>query len=167
MVKKSTNNSMVWSWVAVSRILLGLVFLWAYFDKLLGLGFATTSAKAWVNGGSPTTGFLSHVEGPFADFFTALAGNSVIDVLFMAGLLGIGVALTLGIAVRLGAASGIVLLLMMWLASMPLANNPVIDDHVVYAALLMVIAFGLTNQRFSLKKQWQSLPTVKKHSWLW
>ncbi|MDB5165369.1 MAG: DoxX family protein [Candidatus Saccharibacteria bacterium] len=167
MVKKSTNNQMVWSWLAVSRILVGLIFLWAYFDKLFGLGFATVAEKAWVNGGSPTSGFLSNVQGPFADFFNALAGNVVTDVLFMAGLLGIGVALTLGIAVRLGVVSGITMLILMWLASFPLENNPVIDDHVVYVALLMVIAFGLPNQCFSFKKQWQSLPTVKKHSWLW
>lgn len=167
MVKKNTNNAMVWSWVAVSRILLGLIFLWAFFDKLFGLGFATTVEKAWVNGGSPTAGFLSHVQGPFADFFTALAGNAVTDILFMVGLLGIGVALTFGVAVRLGAVSGITLLTLMWLASFPLDNNPLIDEHVVYVSVLMVVLLGLSNQRFSLKKQWQSLPTVKEHSWLW
>ena len=47
------------------RIMVGLTFVWASADKLLGLGYATGPAKAWINGGSPTTGFLSNVEvGP-------------------------------------------------------------------------------------------------------
>lgn len=167
MIKKNSVNPSIWSWLALSRILLGLVFLWAFVDKLFGLGFATVAEKAWINGGSPTTGFLSHVEGPFADIFTALAGNAFVDVLFMAGLLGIGLALTLGVAVRLGAMSGIALMIMMWLASFPLENNPLIDDHLVYASLMMVLALALPNQRHGLHAWWQSLSFVKKSPWLW
>ena len=51
MVKKSkgTVSDTTWYALAAARILLGIVFLWAYFDKLFGLGFATKAAKAWVN----------------------------------------------------------------------------------------------------------------------
>lgn len=167
MVKKNTNSQAVWSWLAAGRILIGLTFLWAFFDKLLGLGFATTVEKAWVNGGSPTTGFLSHVQGPFADVFNAMAGNVAVDVLFMAGLLGIGVALTFGVVVRVGAICGIALLMLMWLASFPLENNPFIDDHLVYSAFLMAVALAVPQQRFGLHKQWQAVPSVKKNPWLW
>ena len=73
MFKKNKANPQAWTWLSVSRILIGLVFLWAFFDKLFGLGFATTADKSWLSGGSPTTGFLSHVQGPFADVFNALA----------------------------------------------------------------------------------------------
>lgn len=158
---------MVWTWLAVSRILIGLIFLWAFFDKLFGLGLATAADKSWLSGGSPTTGFLSHVQGPFADLFNAMAGNPAADVLFMTGLLGIGVALTLGIAVRLGTFSGAAMLFLMWLASLPLENNPIIDDHVVYIAVLMAVVFALPHQQLSLHKQWLSVPFVKKHPWLW
>lgn len=167
MVKKSTTNQAAWSWLGGGRILIGLIFLWAFFDKLFGLGLATTAEKAWINGGSPTTGFLSHVQGPFADLFNAMAGNVAADVLFMAGLLGIGVALTFGIVVRAGAICGVALLTLMWLASFPLENNPVIDEHVVYAAFLVAVALAVPQQRLGLHKQWQSLPTVKKNPWLW
>src|SRR5688500_8628872 len=61
--------------LAVLRIATGFTFLWAFLDKMFGLGWTTTSAKAWVNGGSPTKGFLSNVEaGPFASFFQSFAG---------------------------------------------------------------------------------------------
>ena len=52
--------------LAVVRVAIGFVFLWAFIDKTFGLGYATPSAKAWINGGSPTKGFLSGVEvGPW------------------------------------------------------------------------------------------------------
>jgi thiosulfate dehydrogenase [quinone] large subunit len=63
---------------------MGLIFLWAFFDKLLGLGFATKAENAWINGGSPTSGFLLHgTKGPFAEFFQSLAGIPTVDWLFM------------------------------------------------------------------------------------
>ena len=40
------------------RLALGWVFLWAFLDKLFGLGHATPAKRAWINGGSPTKGFL-------------------------------------------------------------------------------------------------------------
>ena len=106
--------------VAAIRLSLGTVFLWAFFDKLLGLGHETSSENAWMDGGSPTEGFLSvAVQGPFADAYRSIAGDAWADWLFMVGLLGIGVALTAGIAMRITAASGAVLLLLMWTAVLP------------------------------------------------
>ena len=40
---------------AALRIVLGFTFLWAFVDKLFGLGYATPSERSWINGGSPTT----------------------------------------------------------------------------------------------------------------
>lgn len=166
MAKKETVKSSLWVWLALTRVLLGVVFLWAFVDKLFGLGFATPATKSWLNGGSPTSGFLSHVQGPFADFFNSLSGQAWADWLFMAGLLGIGLALVLGIAVRLAAWSGVVLLVLMWAASLPLENNPVIDEHLVYAAALLAIAAAGMNQRYSLAGWWRTLGPVKKNAWL-
>src|SRR5262249_60370910 len=81
------------------RIALGWIFLWAFLDKLFGLGHETTSKAAWVNGGSPTKGFLSHASGPLADFYTSFAGAAWADVLFMVGLAALGVALISGVGV--------------------------------------------------------------------
>ncbi len=163
--KKKVTYEHAWRAVAVMRMLLGYVFVWAFFDKLLGLGYATTPERAWVNGGSPTEGFLSNVQGPFADFFNSLAGSFLIDWLFMVGLLAIGAALIAGIGLRIAAIAGSTLLVLMWMASMPLQNNPFIDDHIVYAAALWVIA--LAPRKWSVVNEWLANPTVKKNPWLW
>jgi thiosulfate dehydrogenase [quinone] large subunit len=149
---------------AVTRISVGFVFLWAFFDKLLGLGFATPAERAWVEGGSPTTGFLSGVEGPFGDFFQAMSGQAWADWLFMGGLLGIGLALTAGIAMRIAAASGALLLVFMWMASLPLENNPFMDDHLVYAMVLVLLAALRAGDTAGLGAQWRRLPVVRDHA---
>ena len=168
MLQKNNNNVSAGLWVslAVTRMLLGFVFLWAFLDKLFGLGYATPSVRAWINGGSPTTGFLKSADGMFASFFNGLAGNALVDWLFMLGLLGVGVGLILGIAMRLSTISGAVMLILMWLAALPLDNNPLIDDHIVYAAVLAIFWFGLPLQRLSLGHNWRALPIVKNNPWL-
>ncbi len=119
------------------RISMTLIFLWAFFDKLFGLGFATTVDKAWIAGGSPTTGFLMYAtKGPFAGFFQSLAGVGVVDWLFMLGLLFVGLTLILNRYVKWGALAGIVMMLLMYLAVLPPENNPLIDDHIIYALVL-------------------------------
>lgn len=163
---KNNNLNNVWTGLAVTRVLLGFVFVWAFLDKLLGLGVSTPAERAWLAGGSPTTGFLKGVQGPFADFFNSLSGVAVVDWLFMAGLLGIGVALVLGVAVRLAAWSGALMMVLMWAASLPLENNPLVDDHIVYAAVLLVLGWALPQQKLSLGKWWQGQSFVKKNAWL-
>lgn len=166
MAKKDNSSAAAGTWLSVTRVLLGVIFLWAFFDKLLGLGLGTPAARAWLGGGSPTTGFLKSVEGPFASFFNSLAGNPVADWLFMLGLLGIGVALILGVAMRVAAWSGAVLMMLMWAASLPLENNPLIDDHVIYATVLLALGAGARQQKFSLAPWWQKQSFVKKNPWL-
>lgn len=161
--------------LALARISLGAVFLWAFFDKLLGLGFATCRdvktdvvsnmcSQAWLSGGSPTAGFLNHAtKGPFADFYQSLAGHSVIDWIFMLGLLMIGVALVLGIGVRLAAMFGSLMLLMMWSAALWPANNPVLDEHIIYIFVLFAIMGLNDKQQLGLGKWWASQPVVQKY----
>src|SRR3989344_1551296 len=98
------------------RLSLGWIFFWAFIDKAFGLGFATKPGKAWLLGNSPTAGFLSNAKGYFASFFNSLANNSLVDWLFMLGLLLIGIALIFGIAMKLAAWSGSIMLFLMWLA---------------------------------------------------
>jgi len=69
--------------LATLRIVMGFIFLWAFLDKVFGLGFTTSPGKAWIKGGSPTSGFLSSaVKGPFVDFFHSLAGVAAVDWVF-------------------------------------------------------------------------------------
>jgi thiosulfate dehydrogenase (quinone) large subunit len=148
------------------RIALGWVFLWAFLDKVFGLGFATTSAKSWINGGSPTKGFLSSAEGLFAGFYHSIAGTGPVNVLFMAGLLAVGVALILGIGMRLAAAGGALLTVLMWTAVLPPASNPFMDDHLVYAAVLIVLALLGAGNTLGLGRVWAATPLVRRATWL-
>lgn len=135
----------------------------------MGLGFATPAVSAWVNGGSPTTGFLKSVEGPFASLFNGMAGNVFVDWLFMLALLGIGLALILGIGLRVAAVAGTLLLGMMWFAVFPYtatkSNNPLVDDHLVYIAVIWAAACGV--RKWSLVNTWLKTTAVKKNPWLW
>ena len=133
-----TNRNQTTLWLLV-RLALGLILLWAFFDKLFGLGFATPAASAWVNGGSPTNGFLSHVAGPFGGFYNAIAGNLIIDWLFMLGLLGLGLGLITGLASKLTGWGGLILMVLMWGASLPLKNHPFIDEHIIYGLIFVGI----------------------------
>src|SRR3989338_1992051 len=66
------------------RLMMGLIFLWAFLDKTFGWGFATIPEKSWLAGGSPTAGFLQFgVHGPFADFYHRLAGAPPVALLFL------------------------------------------------------------------------------------
>lgn len=124
------------------RLVMGFMFLWAFVDKLLGLGFATQKSAAWIHGGSPTAGFLTHaVTGPFASIFKSLAGSPVVDWLFMLGLLGVGVSFLINRYVKWGAIAGGIMVALMYLAVLPPANNPIIDEHIVY--LLVMILIGM------------------------
>jgi len=127
------------------RLAMGFTFLWAFLDKLFGLGFATTAAKAWIHGGSPTYGFLTMAtKGPFVEFFKSLAGSPIVDWLFMIGLLAVGLTLIFNRLVKWGAFAGGLMMFLMYLAALPPANNPVIDDHIIYILVLAVI--GLRNR---------------------
>lgn len=123
------------------RLTMGFIFLWAFLDKTFGLGFATLPEKSWLNGGSPTFGFLSFgAKGPFVEIFQSLAGVAVVDWMFMLGLLFVGLTLIFNKYVKWGALAGILMLALMYLALLFPANNPIIDDHIIYILVLALIA---------------------------
>jgi thiosulfate dehydrogenase [quinone] large subunit len=159
--------------LAVLRIAFGLTFLWAFFDKLLALGFSTGRADdgtvdrfgdaAWVNGGSPTEGFLKFgADGPFKGFYNSIGGAAWADVLFMLGLLAIGLALTLGIGMRIGASAGFVLYVMMWTVVLPPDNHPVLDDHVLGAISMLVLLGFHAGDVWGLGKTWTATHLVQR-----
>jgi len=164
--------------LAVLRISTGFVFLWAFLDKTFGFGYATESSSAWIHGGSPTKGFLSYVAvGPLQGFFNHIAGTWYADWGFMLGLLGIGIAMILGVGMRIAAVSGAVLMALMWLAEFPPAqhmssgdpsgsNNPLVDYHFLYAAVLLVLAFTYAGDIWGFGRVWARLPLVQRFRWL-
>jgi len=151
--------------VGVLRLAMGFTFLWPFLDKTFGLGRATASSDAWINGGSPTTGYLGNATtGPFSGMYESFAGHAWADWLFMLGLLGIGSALILGVATRLATAAGAILLVLMWSAVLPTANNPFLDEHLIYAIVLVVLALAHAGATFGLAARWEKLAVVRDHA---
>lgn len=153
--------------LAITRIATGLLFLWAFVDKTFGLSYATPAERAWIRGGSPTAGFLGGVDvGPFQSTFRAWAGNPFLDWLFMLGLLGIGVAVTVGVGLRLSAVTGTIMMVLMWAAEWPPAlinaageathsTNPLIDYHVIYALVLISLAVTFAGRHWGAGRAWE------------
>ena len=185
-------------WAAIARISIGFIFLWAFLDKDLGLGYTTQSDAAWnfaAGDGSPTFGFLTfgtNPDGPFASLFhnigeqagvasadgaPTLYPGAWVNWMFMLALLGIGVSLILGFMVRIGSIGGAALLVMMYLAEWPLnavdpetgfhtANNPIMDEHLIYAVVMIMLMLFTAERTFGLGKWWQSTSLVQRFPWL-
>jgi thiosulfate dehydrogenase [quinone] large subunit len=158
--------------LAVLRIAFGLTFLWAFFDKAFALGFHTGydangnldrfGDAAWINGGSPTEGFLKFgADGPFDGFYHSIAGQTWADWLFMLGLLGIGTALTFGFTMRIATAAGALLYVMMWTVVLPPENNPVVDDHILGAISMVVLALTYAGDTWGVGRIWAKTEFVK------
>lgn len=160
--------------LAALRMALGFVFFWAFLDKMFALGFATGRLEeggidffgdgaAALNGGSPTLGFLKFgSRGPLASFWQGLAGDTWLNVLFLTALAGIGLALLLGVGLRIAAISGSLLMLGMWSVAIWPANNPVIDDHIIYALVLVVLALTAAGNTWGLGARWSRTRLVQR-----
>ncbi|MGN6130346.1 MAG: hypothetical protein ACTHOK_08405 [Nocardioidaceae bacterium] len=167
------------------RITFGLIFLWAFLDKTFALGFHTGltvtatggrgsvdvmgKGAAWLNGGSPTKGFLASVpdSNPLSGIYHTIAGQAWADWLFMIGLLGIGVALTFGFAIRIAAVAGMAMYTLMYLAALPWlsadATHPFLDDHVVGFVVMLVLALTLAGDTWGLGRAWARTHLVRRY----
>jgi thiosulfate dehydrogenase [quinone] large subunit len=163
--------------LAVLRIATGFIFLWAFLDKTFGLHYSTTHKQAWIHGGSPTEGFLKSVDvGPLQSLAHTMAGTWYANWLFMLAMLGIGIALIAGVAVRAAALAGFAMMAILWLTEFPFAqhtsagapsasSNPLVDYHFLYAAVLIVLAASYAGNTWGLGRVWSRLPFVSQHRW--
>ncbi len=161
LTRQYTLTQYIW---ALLRLGMGWLFLWAFLDKLFGFGFATLPEQAWLNGGSPTTGFFQFAtRGPFASAFQRLAGNSLVDWVFMLSLLLLGLTLILGIGVRIAGYGGAILVFLMYLALLPPENNPFLDDHIIYVLILLGLTTTKAGHWLGLGDWWVNTELVQKY----
>ncbi|SFG64022.1 thiosulfate dehydrogenase [quinone] large subunit [Halopelagius inordinatus] len=129
-------------------VALRVVMGWTLFQG--GLTKLVTYLDANPENNWTAAGYLANAipEGnPFMGMWGSMAGSPLIDQLVMWGLTLTGIGLILGAFVRWNAFWGAVMMLFFWAAALegglmqglPLAHGWVVDDHIVYAALL----FGL------------------------
>ena len=135
--------------VAIGRIVIGVIFLWAGLEKVIG-GAGEWSAKGFLAfGTSGTLGwpFVTEVvEGtvfnPTHDFWVGLSANagamSVINLLVPFGQVAIGTSLILGIATRFASAMGALMMLFFFFAAWDFAYG-IVNQHLTSA----VVTLGL------------------------
>jgi thiosulfate dehydrogenase [quinone] large subunit len=160
-LEKLTKEQYVWVGL---RLVLGWTLFWAFLDKLFGLGYATASNSSWLNGGSPTAGYLTFAtSGPLSGFWNGLSGNSVVDALFMLALLAIGLAVILGIGTKISGISGALLMLMLWSTTLPPANNPIVDEHIVFLLVFLGMVLVKPGRWWGMGKWWANTALVKRY----
>lgn len=143
--------------VALLRIVVGIIFLWAGLEKLLApepfdaggfLRFATAGTLGWpfvVGEAADGTVF-----NPTQGLWLALAENptamAIVNVLVPWGQLGIGLSLILGLMTRFGALMGFLMMVFFFFAAWDFAFG-VVNQHLAYALICLTIA-GLGAGRF-------------------
>ncbi|MFC7097763.1 DoxX family protein [Halobaculum marinum] len=163
------------TWVGYSLFILRIVMGWTLFQG--GVTKLVTYLDSDPSNDWTAAGFLANAippGNPFTDVFAAMAGSPLIDMLNMWGLTLTGLALILGAFVRWSAFWGAVMMLFYWaasltgglLAGLPVAHGWVVDDHLVYAALLFGLgAFG-AGRILGLDAYLENMEFVKNNPWL-
>ena len=144
--------------VLLLRLGIGWLFFYAGWSKVVTY---FTAAEDWT-----AAGFLSHLPGPFAGFFSGMAGNVLVDYLNAYGLLLVGTALILGILVRWSAFWGIVIMVFYDVASFPAEHSYVVEDHFIFALVLLVLAAVGAGRVRGLDSWVENSSLVKSNPWL-
>lgn len=136
--------------VALLRIVVGIIFLWAGLEKLLApaafdaggfLKFATAGTLGWpFISGEIAEGT---VFNPTQGLWLALADNSalmsIVNVLVPYGQLGIGIALILGLLTRFGAVMGALMMTFFFFAAWDFQYG-IVNQHLAYALICLTVA---------------------------
>jgi thiosulfate dehydrogenase [quinone] large subunit len=175
---------------AVLRLAMGWTFLWAFLDKAFALGFSTGRVvddagatlkiaffgdAAWIHGASPTAGVLGFaLKGPFTHFYQTITGYQMtqagptsaawVDWIYMLSMLLIGLALILGVGVRLASIGGIIWMAIFFTATAIWPqNNPFVDEHVMGAVVLAALFLANAGRYYGLGKVWQRTKLVSRY----
>lgn len=136
--------------VALLRIAVGIIFLWAGLEKLLApqpfdasgfLKFATAGTLGWpFVSGEVAEGT---VFNPTQGLWLALADNqgamSIVNVLVPLGQIGIGISLILGLLTRFGATMGALMMAFFFIAAWDFQYG-IVNQHLAYALICLTIA---------------------------
>ncbi|QGY42798.1 DoxX family membrane protein [Maribellus comscasis] len=157
--------------ISLIRILIGWHFLYEGISKLATPGWSSAS-------------YLMDSKWLFSGIFHQIIGNpsalAVVDFLNVWGLILIGVGLFLGLFTRIASISGLLLLLLYYVASPPFVfSKGVVDGHyfiinknLIEAAMLLLIAtlrkdtmYGLDNylEIIWVKRKEQKFPKEMNH----
>jgi thiosulfate dehydrogenase [quinone] large subunit len=143
--------------VALLRIMVGIIFLWAGLEKLLApaafdaggfLKFGTAGTLGWpfVTGEVAEGTVFNPTQGLWLALVDNSAAMSVINVLVPLGQIGIGISLILGLLTRFGAIMGALMMTFFFFAAWDFAYG-IVNQHLAYALICLTIA-GLGAGRY-------------------
>jgi thiosulfate dehydrogenase [quinone] large subunit len=149
--------------VAVLRIGVGIIFLWAGLEKVIGgggdwsaagfLGFGTSGSMGWPF----VTGEVAEgtIFNPTHPFWAGLADNetamTIINRLVPWGQIGIGVSLILGLLTRFGAAMGTLMMLFFFVAAWDFEFG-IVNQHLTYALVTFFLGYIGSGNFFGLDR---------------
>ena len=81
----------------------------------------------------------------------------------MLGLLGIGLALTLGIGMRFAGVAGATMYVLMWTVVLPPENHPFLDEHLLGGLTVVVLVLLNAGSTWGLGHWWNSQKIVQQH----
>ena len=144
--------------LAIVRIALGSGFLFAGLDKFLdlagtGKGFSAAGFLKFATGGAWLGSDPKAVVNPTHDFWVSLAGNtgavSAINFLVVAGEIGIGIALVLGLATRFAGVMGFLMMALFYVANWSFANGP-FNEQFMYGIVALYLAYAAAGETWGL-----------------
>ena len=145
--------------IALLRVVVGVIFLWAGLEKVLGAGPEGFSAAGFLKFGTAGSLGWPFVTGEIAEgtvfnpthaFWLGLADNAtamgIINVLVPFGQIGIGLSLILGLFTRFGALMGALMMLFFFFAAWDFEFG-IVNQHLTYALICTTLA-GLGAGRY-------------------
>ena len=161
----SLKSGRGWSLVAL-RIGLGFMFLYGGYEKIM----------TELGGKYATSGFLSHVAGPFAGMFTSMSGNPMVEYLLVYGELLIGISMIFGVVTRVGGVSGALLSGLLYLSTLPamtagfagsyfdylLAHNALVNEYIIFILVFVAFVFLVPGRFLGVDGILQNLSFVER-----
>ena len=137
------------------RISLGWMFLYAGITKILNPEW---SAAGYLKGAKTFAGLYQWLTQPEI--------VPIVNFINVWGLTLLGVSLILGIFVRLSGVLGAVLMLMYYFPILqfpyPNAHSYIVDEHIIYAAVLLFLAVIKAGRVWGLERWCSGLPVCSK-----
>ncbi len=138
------------------RLSMGWLFFYAGITKILNPNW---SAAGYLKGAKTFTGFYQWLASPeilpFTNFFNEW------------GLTLIGAALILGVFVRLSSVLGAAIMVLYYFPILVFpkvgTNSYLVDDHIIYALVLLLLAAIRAGQYFGLEKWCAGLPLCSRY----
>src|SRR3989344_1369634 len=137
------------------RITTGWLFFYSGITKVLDPSW---SAAGYLSGAKMFTGFYQFLVSPAILPITNFVNEW--------GLTLLGASLVLGIFVRLSGKLGAIMMILYWLPLgilRPDAYSLVVDDHIIYAAALLVLSSARAGRIYGLENWCSNLPLCSKY----